>query len=71
MQTETDGVPIFAKHHFRYYDKKERKYYGLFEVYWKKDGCYYWPCKNGCSLETDSVGPFASVEEAIADAREE
>ncbi len=33
-------------------------------------GWYYWFCFPGCLPDTDPIGPFASEDEAIADAQE-
>lgn len=38
---------------------------GLEEVGW-----YYWHCFPGCLPDSDPIGPFASSDEALADARE-
>ena len=40
--------------------------YGLAEPGW-----YWWACFPGCLPDGDPVGPFATEDEAIADAREE
>jgi hypothetical protein len=34
-------------------------------------GWYYWFCLPGCLPDSDPVGPFASEDEALADARED
>jgi hypothetical protein len=33
------------------------------------EGYYYWPCFPGCLPDGEPIGPFATEEEAIADAR--
>ncbi len=33
-------------------------------------GWYWWPCFPGCMPDSDPVGPFATEEEALADAQE-
>lgn len=35
-----------------------------------EDGWYWWPCFPGCLPNGEPSGPFASEEEALADARE-
>jgi hypothetical protein len=34
------------------------------------EGWYYWYCFPGCLPDSDPVGPFATEDEALADARE-
>ena len=34
-----------------------------------EDGYYWWPCFPGCLPDGEPVGPFASQDEALADAR--
>ena len=34
------------------------------------NGWYWWPCFPGCLPDSDPIGPFATEEEAIADAQE-
>lgn len=52
------------KHYYRYIDDKGL-YYGLFCVQLKQDGFYYWDVNE----ESEKVGPFDSVEDAVNDAR--
>jgi hypothetical protein len=66
-ETEENGD---LNHYFRYYDQKNREYFGLFVVYKKKNGFYYYSCLPGYSKQHDSVGPFPSVEDARDDARD-
>ena len=33
-------------------------------------GWYWWPCFPGCMPDSEPVGPFATEEEAIADAQD-
>lgn len=53
--------------------------YGSFEVFYVNEahplynfeqgtGWYWWPCSPGCLPDGDPVGPFATSEEALADA---
>ena len=43
---------------------------GSFEVFWKKDGWYWWACFPGCMPDGESCGPFRNSREAYMDARD-
>jgi len=35
-----------------------------------EEGWYWWACFSGCLPDSDPIGPFASKEEALADAQD-
>lgn len=60
-----------------YMSRKDMKGYGPDSVWYLEDdneymepGWYYWFCFPGCLPDSDPIGPFATKEEALADARE-
>lgn len=69
MHVECDGQGMYV-----------RGEYGCYEAFWYSDyghdhegyavGWYVWACFPGCLPDGEPIGPFANLEEAVAQARE-